>query len=156
MKGGLGDKERLGHLLDAIQSIENFCREVDEPTFRGNYMLQLAVVKLLEIIGEASGKLSEELRKEYGHIEWPLIIGSRNILVHEYFAVNFDIVWEAVQNDLPKIESRNQKNIRTEVHLNPRIQTNEASFQCFSFVNNNDRSSFSKPIQRHRFFYRTK
>jgi uncharacterized protein with HEPN domain len=104
MKGGLGDKERLGHLLDAIRSIENFCKEVDEPTFRSDYMLQLAVVKLLEIIGEASGKLSDELRKEYAHIDWPLIIGSRNIQVHEYFAVNFDIVWEAVQNDLPKLK----------------------------------------------------
>ena len=104
MKGGLGDKERLGHLLDAIQSIENFCAGVNESAFRSNYMLQLAVVKLLEIIGEASSKLSVELREEYAYVEWPLIIGSRNILVHEYFAVNFDIVWEAVQNDLPKLK----------------------------------------------------
>lgn len=104
MRGRLGDKERLGHLLDAIQSIENFCREVDEQAFRSDYMLQLAIVKLLEIIGEASSKLSNELREEYAHIEWPLIIGSRNILVHEYFTINYDIVWEAVQNDLPRLK----------------------------------------------------
>lgn len=104
MKGGLGDKERLGHILDDIHSIENFCKGIDETAFRNDYMLQLAVVKLLEIIGEASSKLSNELREEFAHVEWPLIIGSRNILVHEYFAVNFDIVWEAVQNDLPKLK----------------------------------------------------
>lgn len=74
MKGRLGDKERLGHLLDAIQSIEDFCKGVDEPSFGNDYMLQLAVVKLLEIIGEASSKLSNELRDEYSTIEWPLII----------------------------------------------------------------------------------
>jgi uncharacterized protein with HEPN domain len=72
MKGKLGDKERLGHLLDAIQSVENFCKEVNESSFRNNYMLQLAVVKLFEIIGEASSKLSSELRGEYPEINYRL------------------------------------------------------------------------------------
>lgn len=109
MKGSLGDKERLRHLLSAIDSIEIFCEGVDEPAFQNNYMLQLAVVKLLEVIGEASSKISKELREEFADIEWPLIIGSRNILVHEYFAINYDIIWEAVQNDLPKLKNNIKK-----------------------------------------------
>lgn len=75
----MGDKERLWHILDAIGSIEGFCKEVDEPSFRTNYMLQLAVVKLLEVIGEASARLSNELRDGFKEIEWPLIIRSRNV-----------------------------------------------------------------------------
>jgi len=91
-------------LLSAIESIETFCKGVDESAFQNNYMLQLAVVKLLEVIGEASYKISKELREEFVDIEWPLIISSRNVLVHEYFAINYDIIWEAVQNDLPKLK----------------------------------------------------
>lgn len=67
-------------------------------------MLQLAVVKLLEVIGEASTRFTKDLRENHKEIEWPVIIRSRNDLVHEYFAVNYDIVWEAVKNDLPKLK----------------------------------------------------
>ena len=67
-------------------------------------MLQLAVVKLLEVIGEASARLSNELKDGFKEIEWPLIIRSRNVLVHEYFAINNDIIWEAIQRDLPKLK----------------------------------------------------
>ncbi|MBS1486483.1 MAG: DUF86 domain-containing protein [Bacteroidetes bacterium] len=109
MRSKLGDKERLAHILDSIEFIEIFCKGVDEKSFRSNYMLQLAVVKLLEIIGEASSRLSKELREEYTDIEWPLIIGSRNVLAHEYFSISYDIVWEAVQNDLPKLKRNLQK-----------------------------------------------
>ena len=74
MRGSLGDKERLLHILDAIESIKGFCKEIDQTTFRVNYMLQLAVVKLLEVIGEASTRLSQALREEHNEIEWQLII----------------------------------------------------------------------------------
>jgi uncharacterized protein with HEPN domain len=106
MKSLLGDKERLGHILDAIKSIELFCEGVDMDSFQKNYMLQLAVVKLLEVIGEASNQLSKELKEEHAEIEWKLIIGSRNILIHEYFSISYDIVWEAVQNDLPVLKKQ--------------------------------------------------
>jgi uncharacterized protein with HEPN domain len=75
-------------------------------------MLQLAVVKLLEIIGEASARISKELREEYSQIEWTLIIGSRNVLVHAYFSINYDIVWEAIQTDLPKLKIEIAKILR--------------------------------------------
>jgi uncharacterized protein with HEPN domain len=104
MRSRLGDKERLGHILDSIKSIELFCEGITFNSFQKNYMLQLAVVKLLEVIGEASSQLSKELREEYSEIEWKLIIGSRNILIHEYFSISYDIVWEAVQNDLPALK----------------------------------------------------
>lgn len=109
MKGRLGDRERLGHVLDAIESIEGFCADVNEASFRSNYMLQLAVVKLLEVIGEASAKLTNELRENYPEISWSLIIGSRNILAHQYFAINYDIVWEAVRSDLPELKKAIRK-----------------------------------------------
>lgn len=101
MKSQLGDKERLAHILDAIESIERFCEGVDAASFQKNYMLQLAVVKLLEVIGEACNQLSKELKEEHKEVEWKLIIASRNILIHEYFSISYDIVWEAVRSDLP-------------------------------------------------------
>ena len=112
MKGQLGDKERLWHILEAINSIESFCQGIDEEDFQNNYMLQLAVVKLLEVMGEASTRITKELRNEFSQIEWPLIIKSRNVLVHEYFAINYDIIWEAVQNDLPNLKNNLKEILR--------------------------------------------
>ena len=112
MKSQLSDKERLDHILDAINSIEQFCTGVTPESFQNNYMLQLAVVKLLEVIGEASNHLSKELKDEYSEIEWKLIVGSRNVLIHEYFSISFDIVWEAVQKDIPILKKDIHKIIK--------------------------------------------
>jgi uncharacterized protein with HEPN domain len=109
MKGSQGDKQRLNHILHAIESIEQFFDGISISDFRNNYMLQLAAVKLLENIGEASNKLTPELRQRFPEVNWIVIIRSRNILVHEYFQIDLEIVWETIQQDLPTLKSQIQK-----------------------------------------------
>ncbi len=106
MRGSLADKERLGHILDAINSIESFTKDVSVDGFMQNYMLQLAVIKLLENIGEASNKITNELRSELNDIDWSVMIRSRNVLVHDYFKINLKVIWLTIQNDLPGLKER--------------------------------------------------
>ncbi len=106
MRGNLGDKERLGHILDAINSIESFTADITVKDFLNNYMLQLAVIKLLENIGEASNKMSKETRSELSEIDRTIIIRSRNILVHDYFKINLSVIWETIKSDLPVLKQK--------------------------------------------------
>ena len=109
MRGSIGDKERLGHILDAINSIQSFTTGITLEKFLDNYMLQLAVIKLLENIGEASNKMSKETRSELSEIDWTIIIRSRNILVHDYFKINLSVIWETIKSDLPVLKQKVEK-----------------------------------------------
>ncbi len=109
MKGSQGDSFRLRHIIEAIESIDRFLVGVSATDFRNNYMLPLAVVKLFENIGEASNRLTPDLRHRFPEVDWVLIIRSRNILMHEYFQIDIDIVWETIQHDLPKLKAQIQK-----------------------------------------------
>jgi uncharacterized protein with HEPN domain len=106
MRGSIGDKERLGHILDAINSIQSFTTGTTSEQFLDNYMLQLAVIKLLENIGEASNKMSKETRSELSEIDWTIVIRSRNILVHDYFRINLNVIWETIKSDLPVLKQK--------------------------------------------------
>lgn len=68
--------------------------------------LRLALVKLLEIIGEAAKFVTEETRTKFTEIEWNTLYVVRNILVHEYFGINYDIIWQAVINPIPALKSK--------------------------------------------------
>jgi uncharacterized protein with HEPN domain len=64
-----------------------------------------AVVRSLEVIGEATGKIPNEVRMKYPHVPWEEITGMRNRLIHEYFGVDLDIVWQTIQEDLTPLEA---------------------------------------------------
>jgi len=66
--------------------------------------MRVACVKQLEIIGEAANYLSDELKHEHNEIEWRKIVGLRNTLIHEYFSIDNDIVWQIIINQLPKLK----------------------------------------------------
>ncbi len=97
----MGDKERLGHILDAISAIESYLTGTDLADFSGNSMMLFATVKQLEIIGEASNYLTATTKGASSEIEWRKIIGLRHILVHEYFGIDAALIWQIVQYDLP-------------------------------------------------------
>ena len=82
------DVERLEHILKSINFILANCRGIDFDYFLDQEFLKRAVVKELEIIGEASNYLSEELRAKYDTIEWRKIVGLRNRLIHKYYDIN--------------------------------------------------------------------
>jgi uncharacterized protein with HEPN domain len=104
MKGKIGDKQRLLHILDAIQEIENYTSSAQADTFAANSMMRFASIKQIEIIGEAANYISEETRAKFSEIQWRQIIGLRHILVHEYFGVDTTLIWQIIASDIPKLK----------------------------------------------------
>lgn len=101
MRDRSGDKARLKHILDAINEIEDYIDDVGFSDFETNSMMKNASIRQLEIIGEASSRISNELKSEYPLINWKDIIGFRNIIIHQYFGIDEKIVWDILKNDLP-------------------------------------------------------
>ena len=106
MRGRLGDNARLNHILDAIVEIESYLTNAEYETFLNNSMMRFACIKQMEIIGEASDHISEEIKTQFSEIEWSQIKGMRNIFVHEYFGIDSRLVWEIIKHDLPDLKSK--------------------------------------------------
>jgi uncharacterized protein with HEPN domain len=96
-------KERLRDILEAIAAIDRY-RDRDRSAFDQDEMLQVWFLRHLQIIGEAASRLPEEIRNLAPDIPWDKMIGMRNILVHGYFAIDLDVVWDAVQRDVPLLK----------------------------------------------------
>ena len=103
----LGDY--LGHILDAISQIQNYCEDLDEVTFLKNRMIQDAVIRNFEIIGEAS-KNVERVAPEFvaAHPDLPLAFAydMRNLLAHGYYKVDVAVVWKTIERDLPFLQQQ--------------------------------------------------
>lgn len=98
------DQERLNHILDAIAEIELFAQHIDYNQYYKDRILQLALIKLLEIIGEAAANVTEETKKEFSEVEWKTLKSVRNILVHKYFGIDYKIVWKAIKEKIPELK----------------------------------------------------
>lgn len=99
------DATYLEHILLAIQSIEQYLEEVKSYNdFKDNQMLIDALIRELEIIGEAANNVSEKFRKDNPKIPWRKMIGIRNILIHEYFGINKKIIWQTCQTNLKDLK----------------------------------------------------
>ena len=106
MKGKPGDYQRLLHILEAIEEIQSYTTGVELRAFLENSMMRFACVKQIEIIGEAANSITSETKFLFADIEWGQIIGMRHILVHEYFGVDFDLIWQVVIDDLPILRKK--------------------------------------------------
>lgn len=106
MRGKLGDTARLNHILEAILEVEKYVLSADYEIFLNNSMMRFACIKQLEIIGEASNYISNEIKTQFFEIEWSQIKGLRNIFVHEYFGIDSKLVWEIINHDLPELKIR--------------------------------------------------
>ena len=101
------DRERLLDILEAIEKIEQYKAE-QQDDFASNEMLQVWVIHHLQIIGEAASRISPDLQVRHPEIPWGQIIGTRHVLVHGYFEIDLDIVWTAVQVNLPELKGQIQ------------------------------------------------
>jgi uncharacterized protein with HEPN domain len=99
------DATRLGHVFDAICRIEEYTRGVDKTAFGNNGMMQDAVMRQIEIIGEASRNISDEFQEAHPELPWLQMRGIRNKIVHDYLEINQDVIWDTVQNDLPMLKT---------------------------------------------------
>ena len=112
MKNKQSDIIRLQHILDAISEIEQYTANASLEEFTNNSMLKFASVKQLEIIGEAANHISIERQKLYPEIKWRSIIALRNLLIHEYFGIDTQVIWNIINKDIPDLKKNIIKILR--------------------------------------------
>ena len=108
------DLIRLRHILDAAQEAIAFSRGRSREDLDSNRMLNLSLVRLLEIIGEAARGVSQASRANHQEIAWKKMTGMRDRLTHGYYDVNLDVVWQTVTEDLPPLVAQLNKIIAPE------------------------------------------
>lgn len=101
--GKHNDLVYLGHVMDAIEKIEEYITGVDETKFMLTSLVQDGVIRQIEIIGEALRNVSREFREKYSYLPWDDAIGMRDKLIHDYMGVDLEKVWETATLDVPRL-----------------------------------------------------
>ena len=98
-------EERFLDMLEAIQRIGKYAAR-GRQAFVSDELIQTYIVHNLQILGEAAAKVSPAQQAEYPDLPWPKMIGMRNVLVHNYFNIDLDIVWQVVESELPALQEK--------------------------------------------------
>jgi len=96
----------IRHILDSMEKIESFMNKVKKNDFFNNEEKQSAVIRQIEIIGEAVKNIPDSFRKKYSDIPWKDIVGMRDKLIHHYFGVNLENVWKVIREDIPILKEQ--------------------------------------------------
>ncbi len=91
-------------IIEAIRKIEKYTKDLEFEEFDKNDMTADAVIRNFEIIGEAIGRIPVEIQKKYPEVEWKEAKGFRNILIHDYFGIDLEAVWDTIENDIPLLK----------------------------------------------------
>lgn len=103
----------LEHIAERIRRIED-CAQEGKEAFESSHILQDAIVRNFEVIGEAVKQLSPEIREKYPGVPWRRVAGFRDVLIHDYMGVDLDEVWNVIQKDLPDLK-RTVSEMRAEI-----------------------------------------
>jgi len=103
------DKLYLTHILECITNIESYIPNGKDDFFSSK-LIQDAVIRNLEIIGEATKRISKDLREQHTHIPWSEMAGLRDVLIHNYFGVDNRIVWNVVEKEIPPLAIKRKNN----------------------------------------------
>jgi len=98
--------EYIKHICDEINFLIESASAIDEGRFMRDGTLQRAYSRSLEIIGEAAKNIPEDFKKKYSEIDWKSIAGMRDRLIHHYFGVDYEIVWDVVKNEIPALKKQ--------------------------------------------------
>ena len=99
----IDDPTRLHHMRDAALEAVSFLGDLDAGDLAENRLVCQAVVRSLEVVGEAAAQISQPYRDAHSEVSWPKIVGMRNRLVHAYFEVDYEVVTKTVKQDLPSL-----------------------------------------------------
>lgn len=94
----------LNDILFAIQKINQYTLNLDYDSFCQNPMAVDAVIRNFEIIGEAANKVPKDIQERFVRVEWKEIIGMRNILIHDYFEIDLEAVWDTIKQNIPELK----------------------------------------------------
>ena len=97
-------EERFLDMMEAIQRIEKYAAR-GRQAFVADELIQTYIVHNLQILGEAAAKIPSDQQREYPELPWPKMVGMRNVLVHNYFSIDLDIVWQVVESELPALKN---------------------------------------------------
>lgn len=103
---GFKDGIYLKHILDAVKNIEIFMGGIAKEEFIKDVLIHSAVIRQLEVIGEAVKNISANLKRTYSEINWKDIAGTRDKLIHDYFGVDMDLVWAICKKDIPVLKKQ--------------------------------------------------
>ena len=108
------DIVRLQHLLEHAREAVAMIKGKERTYLWSDRMLELSLIRLVEVVGEAAARVSPEGRAKYLSIPWPQVVGMRNRLIHGYDQVDLDILWDTIEDDLPSLITELEKILESE------------------------------------------
>ena len=107
----------LDDILINIQYIESFSKDISKENFKTDKLKQNAIIRSLEVIGEAAKNIPNNFREKYPEIPWKKISGFRDVLIHEYFGIKISRIWNVIEKDLPDLREKLLK-IKEDLEMN--------------------------------------